>query len=99
MILVAAAVTSVIAWLVGRRVLGLDAPGGAPIVLMLEYLGAIAVFLVLDAFIGVLLIFVTRAVTGLFVPLHVMTDIILGPLAACQGLVFWSWWRARKRCR
>lgn len=92
------ALTSVAAWLVGRRLLRLDAPGSAPLVLMLEYLGAIAVFFVLDVVIGVCLIFTIRALTPVFVPLHAVDDLVLGPLAVCQGIAFWSWWKARRRC-
>ena len=99
LIVVAAALVSMAAWLVGRRLLRLDAPGSAPLVLMLEYLGASAVFFAVDVVAGVGLIFVVRALTPVFVPLHAVDDMVLGPLAVCQGLLFWSWWRARRPCR
>lgn len=94
LLLVPIVITSVVAYVVGCRVLGLPRAGlGAGVRRMLECLGASAVFFVLDLAIGSAIILTLRAFTLYFVPLYVMADATLVPLALVQGIAFWWWVR------
>ncbi|PYN96518.1 MAG: hypothetical protein DMD91_21100 [Candidatus Rokuibacteriota bacterium] len=99
LIVVPVAVATLLCWLAGRWLLKLPRPGWGPLVLMLEYLGASAAFLLLDLLIGAGLVFIARATIRGFVSLYVLGGMLVIPLALCQGLLFWSWWRAARRCR
>ena len=92
-LVVAVAITSAGAYIVGRRIFGLPR-AGLPIGLlrMLECLGISAVFFVLDVLVGVVLVLGVRVLTRQFVSLYVMADAVLVPFALLQGLAFW-WWR------
>jgi len=92
-ILALIAVTSVAAYLVGRRRLGL-APGGLPSAAarLLECLGLAVVFLLGNQALGVAVIVATRAATGGFVSLYLVDDVSLVVLSVCQALLF-AWWR------
>src|SRR5262245_3528531 len=99
LIVVPVVIASLIAWIVGRRFLGLPRLGWTPFVLMLEYLGASAAFFVLDLLVGLGLVVALRSVAHVFISMYVLNGILVVPLALCQGLVFWSWWRLARRCR
>jgi type IV secretory pathway VirB3-like protein len=87
-------ITSVLAYVVGRRVLGLPrATLAHGLARALECLGITALFLVIDTIIGAVVIIAVRTLTPLFVPLYVMADQTLMPLALLQGLAFWWWFR------
>jgi hypothetical protein len=88
-----AGLTSVAAYLLGARRLGL-APArlGTAVGKMLETVGAVLVFLVADLVVAVILVVVFRGVTGTFVSVYVTDDTVWLGLALLQGLVF-QWWR------
>jgi hypothetical protein len=85
--------TSGIAYLLGRRLIGLPRRGlSAAVTRTLECLGITAVFVVFNGATGILVVLGLRKVTGQFVGLYAFTDIVLIPLSLMQGLLFW-WWR------
>jgi len=90
------AITSAVAWWVGRRVLGLAPPGLEPVWRTLECLGMTAIFLVLNVLAGMAVVLTARALTSRFFPLYAANDLMLLPLSLAQALVFW-WWRAGSR--
>jgi len=86
--------TSVAAYLIGARGLGL--PGralGVATGRMLECLGLTLLFFGANLAAGVLAILAARALTGGFVSLFLVNDAILLPLSLLQALIF-AWWRA-----
>ena len=89
-VVVAAAITSALAWLVARRLLGWRPVGLAAVGLALDCLGLTAVFFVLDLTVGLAALLALRAL-GVVVSLYAMTDAMLLVLALFQGLVFSSW--------
>ncbi len=87
-------VTSAVSYIAGRYVLGLPRDGLRRAVgLALESVGIIVVFIIANTATGFLLVLAFRRVTGQFLTLYAVTDIVLIPLSLIQGLVFW-WWRA-----
>ena len=85
--------TSVAAYLLGARRLGLEpARLGAALGKMLETVGAVLIFLVADLLVAVVLVVVLRGVTGTFVSIYVTDDTVWMGLALLQGLLF-QWWR------
>ena len=89
-----AALTSLAAYLLGIRRLGLEpARLGAAISKMLETIGAVLIFLVADLLVAVVLVIALRGVTDRFVSVYVTGDTVWLGLALLQGLVF-QWWRA-----
>jgi hypothetical protein len=88
------ALTSALAWVIGRRRLRLSAPSlRRALVRLLEWVGLSVVFYALNLFVGFLAVLVLRKLTGSFVSMYVNTDATLALLAAFQALVF-QWWRA-----
>jgi len=89
-----AALTSVAAYLLGVRRLGLEpARLGAAIGRMLETVGAVLIFLAANLLGAVVLVMALRGVTDRFVSIYVTDDAVWLSLALLQGLVF-QWWRA-----
>jgi hypothetical protein len=89
-----AALTSVAAYLLGARRLGLEpARLGAAVGKMLETVGVALIFLVANLLLAVVLVVALRGVTGTFVSVYVTDDTAWLGLALLQGLVF-QWWRA-----
>jgi hypothetical protein len=89
-----AALTSVAAYLLGARRLGLEpARLGAAVGKMLETVGVTLIFLVANLLLAVVLVVALRGVTGTFVSVYVTDDTAWLGLALLQGLVF-QWWRA-----
>jgi hypothetical protein len=92
------AVTSLGAWLVGTRRLGLPGAGLAPAgARMLEAIGLLLVFLALNLVVGTTVILAWRSVTGHFVSLYILNDATLGVFALVQALVFHWWWLRGRR--
>jgi hypothetical protein len=88
------ALTSWLAWIGGRRWLGLDKAAVRPALgRLLEWLGLAVAFYVLNLLVGVGAVVALRKVTGSFISLYVNTDATLLLLSAFQALVF-QWWRA-----
>jgi hypothetical protein len=88
------ALTSALAWVIGRRRLGLTGSSLRPaLVRLLEWVGLSVVFYALNLFIGFALVLLLRKLTGSFVSMYVNTDATLALLSAFQALVF-QWWRA-----
>src|SRR5262245_29061557 len=86
--------TSVAAYLLGVRRLGLEpARLGAAIGRMLETVGAVLIFLAANLLVAVVLVMALRSVTDRFVSVYVTDDAVWLGLALLQGLVF-QWWRA-----
>ena len=88
------AITSIAAYLLGRR-LGLSPRAlAAAADKALECLGLAVLFYGSNLGIGVLGILVTRWLTGAFVSLYSVRDVTLLVLSLLQALVF-AWWRDR----
>ena len=88
------ALTSVAAYLLGARRLGLEpARLGAAVGKMLETVGVVLMFLVANLLVAVVLVVALRVVTDTFVSVYVTDDTVWLGLALLQGLVF-QWWRA-----
>ena len=88
-----AGLTSVAAYLLGARRLGLEpARLGTALGKMLETVGAVLIFLAADLLVAVVLVVALRGVTGTFVSVYVTDDTVWLGLALLQGLVF-QWWR------
>ena len=87
-------VTSVGAWLVGTRRLGLARAGlltaGAR---MLEVVGLLMVFLALNLGLGGIAILTWRGISGRFASLYILNDATLGVLSFVQALIFHWWWQ------
>ena len=96
-ILILVLLTSAPAYLVGVRRLRLVAaalrPAGAGV---LEGLGWGAVFFGANVLVGVLAIAIFRVVTGRFVSVYGLNDVLLVALSLLQGLWFQAW-RAHER--
>jgi hypothetical protein len=85
--------TSVGAYLIGTRALGLPRQGLRPAVRRtLELAGLAVVFLVANLAVGLAVILTTRALSTRFVSVYVLSDVSLVALSALQGVIF-SWWR------
>lgn len=97
-IVILAGVTSVVAYVVGVR--GLRLPGrGLRVALynMLECVGAMLVFLLVNLTIGMIGILSARMLTGAFVSLYLAADIMLVVLSLLQALIFQSWLAASRQ--
>src|SRR5262245_12452421 len=93
LILALVAITSVAAYWMGRRRLGLAPAGLRPAVTrLLECLGLTVLFLLGNQALGIAAIVVARAVTGGFVSLYLVDDVSLAVLSLLQALLF-AWWR------
>jgi hypothetical protein len=93
-LLVALAVSSLAALLLGTRVFGLPrATLGRAVARMLEALGLGVGFFAVNVVAGTAFIIVTRMLTGWFVSVYVMDDLVLPLLSLCQALVFQAWRR------
>ena len=94
LLLLPVVLVSLAAYVVGARAVRLPrAALGIAVRRTLECLGAAAVFFVLDLVIGSTIILGLRAFTPYFMPLYIMVDTTLIPLALFQGLAFWWWMR------
>jgi len=92
-----AGLTSVGAYLLGARRLGLPpARLGAAVGKTLETVGAVLIFLVANLVVAVPLVVALRAVTGTFVSVYVTDDTAWLGLSLLQGLAF-QWWREASR--
>lgn len=86
-------VTSVAAYLVGARGLGLSEGGIRRAVgKMLESLGMMLIFLGVNLAAAVIVILTARVLTREFVSLYLAADETLLALSLIQGLIF-QWWR------
>jgi hypothetical protein len=86
--------TSVLAYLAARRWAGLARDGlRAAFVRLLEWVGLVVGFYVLNLVTGFAAILVLRKATGSFISLYVNTDTTLVLLSALQAVAF-QWWRA-----
>jgi len=85
--------TSLAAYMIGTRALGLSSGGiGQAVGKMLEALGTALVFVIVNLVTGIIGVLAARAVTGEFVSLYLAADPTLLPLSLLQGLTF-QWWR------
>ena len=88
------ALTSVAAYLVGTRALGLSRQGLRLAVReVLELAGLTVVFLVVNLAVGLAFILTTRALSMRFVSAYVLSDVTLVALSALQGVIFGCWRR------
>ena len=88
------ALTSCLVWFAGRRWRGLDQAALRPaLVRLLEWLGLVVAFYVLNLLVGFVAVLLLRKLTGSFISMYVNTDVTLGLLSAFQAVVF-QWWRA-----
>lgn len=87
------ALTSVTAYGIGVRVLGLSRRGLARAVgRTLELAGLTMMFLVANLALGLAIVLATRALSTRFVSVYILNDMTLVALSALQGVVF-GWWR------
>jgi hypothetical protein len=88
-------VTSLAAYLVGVRSVGLSRGSlGTAVWALLECLGTMVVFGVLNLAVAVGLILAERALTGRAVSLYVLDDIVWVAISLFQAVVYRSWRRA-----
>jgi hypothetical protein len=91
---VALAASSLGALLLGTRALGLPrATLGRAVARMLEALGLGVGFFAVNVIAGTGFVIATRMLTGWFVSVYVMDDLVLPLLSLCQALVFQAWRR------
>ena len=95
----AVALTSVVAYLLGRFAVGL-ASGALSTALRraAECVGIGVLFVAANVLAQVLLVLLMRVVSGGFVSLYFVDSSIIVPLSCLQGLALW-WWRAITRSR
>jgi hypothetical protein len=87
------AATSLAAFLIGTRRLGLPRGGlRRASARALEAIGLIFVFAAANLGLGVAVILGWRALTGEFLSLYLLNDAALGLLSLVQALVFQWWW-------
>jgi hypothetical protein len=95
LLLTLSAVTSAAAYLLGRR-RGLSPRAlAAAVAGALECLGLTVLFYGSNLGLGILGILATRKLTGAFVSLYAVGDMMLLVLSLLQALVF-AWWRDRR---
>jgi len=93
-ILVMVGLTSVAAWRIGVRRLGLESRGiRAAAGRLLECLGLAACFFAANVVVGVTGVLLTRALTGAFFSLYVVEDVTLVVFSVFPAMVF-AWWQA-----
>jgi hypothetical protein len=85
-----AAFSSFVAWVVttGSR----DAQA---IRALFEWIGASALFVVLNVAIGAVIILLIRSLTTHFVALYGLQSLVLVAISLAQGFVFQFWWREK----
>ncbi|MGH7302617.1 MAG: hypothetical protein ACRELZ_04960 [Candidatus Rokuibacteriota bacterium] len=92
-----AGLTSIGAYYVGVRILGLSRTAlGAAIGKMLESVGMVLVFLAANLTAAVMIVLAVRGFTGTFVSAYVTDDAVWLGLSLIQGLAF-QWWRGVPR--
>lgn len=86
-------VTSVAAFIIGRRTLRLR-PAGLRRAFgrALETLGLLMLFAVVNMALGVTFVLAWRAITGEFLSFYLLNDAVLGILSLIQALIFQWWW-------
>jgi hypothetical protein len=92
-LLALAALTSAVAFVVGRRWSGGRASLRPALWRVLEWAGFWALFYAVNLAVGFAAILVIRKITGMTVSLYVNTDSTLATLSALQATA-WQWWRA-----
>jgi Kef-type K+ transport system membrane component KefB len=94
-LLLLVSVTSIGAYLFGRRRLGLERRQLRVAVLsMLEMIGLSLVFFTVNVGVGLVSILAARELTSAFFSVYTLNDVSLVALSALQGLIF-GFWRAR----
>jgi hypothetical protein len=84
--------TSIVAYALGRRTLGLPARDlRTAVPLMLECVGLTVLFAAFNVVTGVLLVVLLRLATGQFYAVYAVVDLALVPLSAVQALVLFGW--------
>lgn len=84
--------TSLAAYLLGARRLGLSRPGlGAATRATLEAVGLGVLFLAANLTLATLAVALARAVTGGFVSVYAIDDLALVAVSLLQGLLFRGW--------
>jgi hypothetical protein len=87
-----AGLTSIGAYYVGARALGLpSARLGAAVARMLESIGMALIFLAAHLTASVLIVLITRGLTGTFVSAYATDDAVWLGLSLIQGLAFQAW--------
>jgi hypothetical protein len=66
------------------------------LLMVLECMGAAVLFFGLNLAVGVVLLFLLRALTRTFVPLYAVGDSYVILLSLFQGLTFQMWWQSRR---
>jgi hypothetical protein len=92
LLLIAVAITSLGAYLVGRSQGRSPAGLRRTLARFLECLGAVAAFAIVNLALGAAMILGVRAVTGRFVSLYLLDDVVWIALSLLQGIA-WSLWR------
>lgn len=87
-----AVLTSVGAYWIGRRLLGLPAPSLRPaLARALQLVGMSVVFFLANLVVGLAVVAVVRGLTPGFLSVYLLSDVGLPLLSVLQGLVFECW--------
>ncbi|HYS17376.1 MAG TPA: hypothetical protein VET45_10670 [Candidatus Binatia bacterium] len=87
-----AGLTSIGAYYVGARALGLSSAGlGAAIGKMLESVGMVLIFVAVNVTTSVLVVLAVRGLTGTFLSAYATDDAVWLGLSLIQGLAFQAW--------
>jgi len=90
-----AGLTSIGAYYVGARALGLSSAGlAAAVGTMLESIGVVLIFLAVNLMTSVLIVLAVRSSTGTFVSAYATDDVLWLGLSMIQGLAFQAWRRS-----
>ena len=97
-IVILAGLTSVAAYVVGVKGLGLSGCGlRVALYTTLECVGAMLVFLLVNLTVGMIAILTGRMLTGGFVSLYLASDLMLVVLSFLQALIFQGWLAASRQ--
>ena len=88
--------TSLVAYFVGLKRLGLSTGGlGTAVVTMLECVGTTLIFAIINFGVAAAVIFGVRALTTGFMSVYFLDDVAWWVLSVLQGLVWWLWRETR----
>ena len=85
-----AAATSLIAFVTTRGSRDMDAVRA-----LFEWIGASALFVLLNVVLGAVIIMLIRSLTTRFVALYGLQSLLLLAISLAQGFVFQIWWREK----
>jgi hypothetical protein len=97
LIAIVVGLTSLAAYLVGVRRVGLSTAGlGTAVVTMMECVGTTVIFALVNFGVAAAVIFGVRALTAGFISVYVLGDMAWWILSVLQGLIWWTWRGTRR---